>query len=114
MRSGLCFVINGVDAEKREPEISETLKEAEKFRLISNVPHEYRLPVVASQGHAFEERSELISQFTFGFEPIGSRMHDTTLAHPLPGSPDRCDDHLGEQSRGKEAERGGASDCGCA
>ena len=87
-------MINGVDSEKREPEVSETLQEAKKFRLIANVPHEYRLPVVARQGHAFEERSELISQFTFGFEPIGSRMHRTTLAHPLPGSPDCRDDHL--------------------
>jgi hypothetical protein len=99
MRSGVGFVINGLDAEKRESEISETLKAAEKFRLIPNVPHEYRLPVVARQGHAFEERSELISQFTFGLEPIGSRVHRTTLAHRLPGSPDRCDDHLGEQAK---------------
>lgn len=89
-------MINALDAEKRESEIGEPLKEAEKFRLISNVPHEYRLPVVARQGHAFEERSELISQFAFGLEPIGSRVHRTTLAHRLPGSPDYCDDHMGE------------------
>jgi hypothetical protein len=81
MRSVLGFAINGVDAEKREPEIRETLEETEKFRLISDAAYEYRLPVVARQGHAFEERCELVSQFTFGFEPIGSRMHRTTLAH---------------------------------
>jgi hypothetical protein len=96
MRSVLGFAINGVDAEKREPEIRETLEEAEKLRLISDAAYEYRLPVVTRQGHALEERCELVSQFTFGFEPIGSGAHGPTLAHPMSSSSDRCDDHLGE------------------
>lgn len=78
------FVIDGVDAEQRQPEIGEPLEVAEQLRLISNDRHEDRLAVVARQRDPLEERSELVTHFTFGFEPIGSSTHHATVAHLAP------------------------------
>jgi hypothetical protein len=72
-------MINCVDAEKSQPEVSETLQQPEKLGLISNGAYEYRVPAVADQGHALEQGSELVSQLTFGFEPIHSGIHGPNL-----------------------------------
>ena len=85
LRSVLGVVIKLADADKREPEISEALQQTEQFPLISNPAHEYRVPVVARHGHALEFRSDLVVQFTFGFEPIRYGMHQNTLAHSPAG-----------------------------
>jgi hypothetical protein len=68
-------MINCVDADKRQAEISETLQEAEQLGLISNDPYEYRVPTVTDQRHTFEQGSELVRQLTFGFQPIHSSTH---------------------------------------
>jgi hypothetical protein len=90
-------MINCVDAEKCQSEISETLQQAEKLGLISKGADEYGVPAVVDQGHALKQGSELISQLTFGFEPIHSGAHNLNLCTVASGLADDCEDHLGER-----------------
>jgi hypothetical protein len=54
MRSVLGVVIKLADADEREAEISEALQQTEKLRLISDPAHEYRIPMIARQGHTLK------------------------------------------------------------
>jgi hypothetical protein len=83
-RSVHGFAIDRIDAEEREPEIREALKQPVKFRLVSNGSHEHRVPMVMRQAHPLEQPSELITQLALGLEPVGSDSHHHTVAQAGP------------------------------
>jgi hypothetical protein len=98
MRSVLGVVIELTDAHQRQPQISEPLQQTEQRRLISNLAHQDRVPVIARQRHALKQRAELVAQFTLRLEPIRPLTHRNTLPHPWAGLADDRHDHLGEMT----------------
>jgi hypothetical protein len=103
LRSVLRVVIELADTHQRQPEISEPLQQTEQRRLVSNLAHQHRVPVIVRQRHALKQRAELITQFTLGLEPIRPWTHRDTLPHPRSGLADDRHDHMGEMTSPRSA-----------